>query len=349
MLEGLLKNRTRLVALAAIAALLTAVWGMSGTVGIASASGAKVLLLHADSEESAARFENRLVGTGLYTAADIEHRMMTSTPPLLATLSNYDCVVVWTNTVPPAPAAHGDRLKEYVEAGGGVVLSTYALSPTFRPWKMLGGITEDGYYPLDVTNTTLKRFPRWLDFGTALTTHPILEGVSDFSYGGNDNFAKVTLDPGALLIGRDNKGVPLIAISASGQVVGINVHPGADFSKSPGVIRAYANACTAWGNSLIEVDIITKPGSVTPTPINPSSKGKIPVAILSTASFDATSEIDRTSLTFGRTGDEASLASCGEGKDDVSGDGLPDLVCHCYTQIAGFQEGDTEAILKGVT
>ena len=99
--------------------------------------------------------------------------------------------------------------------------------------------------------------------------------------------------------------------------------------------------------SVIDVDLDIKPGSDT-NPINPKSKGKIPVAILSSADFDATTEVDRTSLTFGRTGDEESLTKC-TADEDVNSDGLDDVVCHFNTQDTGFVKGDTEGILKGQT
>ena len=102
------------------------------------------------------------------------------------------------------------------------------------------------------------------------------------------------------------------------------------------------------GPPLRQVAIDIKPGS-NPNSIKLGSKGTIPVAILSTADFDAPAEVDRTSLTFGRTGDEASLAFCGTTLKDVNGDGRLDLVCHFKTQLTGFQGGDTEGILKGET
>ncbi len=95
----------------------------------------------------------------------------------------------------------------------------------------------------------------------------------------------------------------------------------------------------------IPIDI--KPDSF-PNSINPGSRGTIPVAILSDSTFDATS-LDRTSLTFGRTGDEPSLAFCNSSLEDVNGDGLLDRVCHFKTQSAGFQSGDTAGVLKGRT
>ncbi len=104
----------------------------------------------------------------------------------------------------------------------------------------------------------------------------------------------------------------------------------------------------------LSVDIDIKSGS-DPNSINLKSKGKIPVAILSDPDFDAPGEVDRNSLTFGRSGDEDSLHLRGRngvpncGQEDVNGDGLQDLACHFVTQKTGFQPGDTQGILKGQT
>ncbi|MET8761161.1 hypothetical protein [Lentzea sp. NPDC004782] len=50
-------------------------------------------------------------------------------------------------------------------------------------------------------------------------------------------------------------------------------------------------------------------------------EGLIPVAILSTAEFNAVTQVDRTSLTFGATGLEQSLVRCGSPGEDVNDDG----------------------------
>jgi hypothetical protein len=97
---------------------------------------------------------------------------------------------------------------------------------------------------------------------------------------------------------------------------------------------------------VIPVDIDIKPGSF-PNSINMNSKGTIPVAIISTSEFDAPSRVDKDSLTFGRTGNEDSLAKCTKSNEDVNGDGLLDVVCHFNTQDTGFMDGDTLGILKG--
>jgi len=100
--------------------------------------------------------------------------------------------------------------------------------------------------------------------------------------------------------------------------------------------------------SVVDISIDIKPGG-NPNNINPKSKGKIPIAILSTMDFYAPDEVDIDSLTFGRDGDEGRLAFCNTSPEDVNDDGFDDLVCHFYTQETGFQCGDTEGVLKGLT
>lgn len=96
-----------------------------------------------------------------------------------------------------------------------------------------------------------------------------------------------------------------------------------------------------------QVNIEVKPGDDSGwAPINPRSRGKIPVAILSTSIFDALT-VDASSLHFGSTGEEDSLAKCGKKGEDVNGDGMLDLVCHFNNQAAGFKLTDEEGILKG--
>ena len=97
------------------------------------------------------------------------------------------------------------------------------------------------------------------------------------------------------------------------------------------------------------VDIEIKPPAQAPATINPDSSGKIPVAILSTSTFDALAQVDPASLTFGHSGDEASLAMCSPSGQDVNNDGLADLVCQFNTEQTGLVAGDGIAVLKGKT
>jgi uncharacterized cupredoxin-like copper-binding protein len=93
-----------------------------------------------------------------------------------------------------------------------------------------------------------------------------------------------------------------------------------------------------------QVAIDIKPGDSVNS-INPKSNGKIPVAILSSATFEATVKVEIGSLTFGHAGTEKSLSHCSI--QQVNGDGVPDLMCHFDTQLSAFQSGDTVGKLKG--
>lgn len=95
----------------------------------------------------------------------------------------------------------------------------------------------------------------------------------------------------------------------------------------------------------IPVEIDIKPGS-DKNPINLKSSGVIPVAILTTASFDATS-VDPLTVIFGPAG---SQEAHGKGHiEDVDADGDLDLVLHARTKETGILLGDTEACLIGMT
>jgi hypothetical protein len=109
-------------------------------------------------------------------------------------------------------------------------------------------------------------------------------------------------------------------------------------------------------NPALEVAIDIKPGNArNRIEIEPGDDGKVSVAILSTSQFSAVHQVDRTSLTFGATGDENSLVLKGRKRvpdcqvRDVNTDRLLDLVCKFTISKTGFQPGDTQGILKGLT
>ena len=89
--------------------------------------------------------------------------------------------------------------------------------------------------------------------------------------------------------------------------------------------------------------ISVKPGS-NQTTINLRSRGKLPIAILSTADFNAAT-VSPLTVRFGRTGIEASPVHWA--LQDVNGDGRPALVLEFLTQTTGFKPGDNQAILMG--
>ena len=103
---------------------------------------------------------------------------------------------------------------------------------------------------------------------------------------------------------------------------------------------------------LADILIDVKPGDSTNT-INLKFDNKLAVAILSTPSFNATTQVDMNSLTFGKTGTENSLIrhrKTGQPQvefRDVNSDGFLDLVAYFDMSKTGLLVGDTVAILGG--
>jgi N-acetylneuraminic acid mutarotase len=96
---------------------------------------------------------------------------------------------------------------------------------------------------------------------------------------------------------------------------------------------------------VITVTIDIKPGSF-PNAIKPRDKGFIPVAILTTNTFDATT-VDPLSVKFGPNG-ATEIHNKGH-IEDVDGDGDLDLLLHFATQATGIKQGDVSASLTGKT
>ena len=110
-------------------------------------------------------------------------------------------------------------------------------------------------------------------------------------------------------------------------------------------IQAVFNAGSTGKCKVTAVEIDVKPGSF-PNSINPQGKGVIPVAILTTGTFDATG-VNSTTVRFGATGTEA--APVQSALEDVDGDGDTDVILHFNTQDTGVECGDPSASLTGET
>jgi parallel beta-helix repeat protein len=95
------------------------------------------------------------------------------------------------------------------------------------------------------------------------------------------------------------------------------------------------------------VTIDIKPGT-DPNSINVKSSGLIPVCILTSASFDA-STVEPSTVRFGRTGTEAAPAIVPPLPEDWDDDGDFDRILQFKTQDAGFRAGDTLGIINGRT
>ena len=128
-------------------------------------------------------------------------------------------------------------------------------------------------------------------------------------------------------------GVDMIPVSQSATVAWY-LTPAAGFGGTPPT-----------GSNCLSVNIDVKPGDSQPV-VNLKSQGVVPVAILSTPTFDAT-RVNPLTVRFGRAGTEA--VSVHSSLQDVNGDGLLDMVLQFRTQSTGLQLGDSQATLMGRT
>jgi len=176
--------------------------------------------------------------------------------------------------------------------------------------------------------------------------------VSDITITGNivhDNTLQIHKwdNPGGIMIGTD---VDAANVHVNDNNIFGNldsVSPNVDFEPWLDGALVIVNPC---GPQVIEVVIDIKPDS-DPNSINLGSAGVIPVAILSSETFDATT-VDPATVSLAG----AAVKMAGKsGKylshiEDVNGDELMDLVCQVLTEgLVGIVVGDSVAVLTAET
>ena len=157
-----------------------------------------------------------------------------------------------------------------------------------------------------------------------------LENVKVIAYRGAAELGRVALQGGPFAGVQDPGGITKIVFDMEG-------------CTSPNCGGATFNQLSLVSPQRVSVSV--KPGA-DKSVIVAHSNAKLPVAILSTPGFNASTAVDTASLRFGRTGDESSVESCSVGVD-VNYDSLPDLLCQFAVAKSGFQSGDLTAKLKG--
>lgn len=193
-----------------------------------------VLVIHAD---GVGGWLQGLQNQGFHAVDTFDSRGGT---PTLDFLDDYDAILNFTNFIPSDGGALGNVLKDYVDQGGGLVLSTYGFS---SPWDVSGGIMTDGYSPFEnvLNNGDVS--------GNIVSTNPsdiVFDGVDlsqvngQFSH--NGNYSHPQLDAGAELLATDGNGENMIARNATGSVIAMNVWPGAEDASEAQLWHLFSNA-----------------------------------------------------------------------------------------------------------
>lgn len=154
-------------------------------------------------------------------------------------------------------------------------------------------------------------------------------------------------------------GIYTVGVTASscGYMCGRRFSDGGAVTNSTKLDTMYGNGdytliISGLSSPVLTINIDIKPGDGTSdAPINPKSKGKIPVALLSSTDFSAVT-VKVNTLRFKAdhpNASEVSPSQCGNDGEDVNGDGVLDLVCHFDNQSAGFLTTDETGIVTGET
>ncbi|MDD3643698.1 MAG: hypothetical protein PHQ19_09590 [Candidatus Krumholzibacteria bacterium] len=200
--------------------------GASGPVGPAgSPQPIKVLFAGADTEDGLKNFIAAAHAYGGFPmGSELEYFSIQSASPTLATLKEYDVVVVYTWYTSSAAAAVGNVLADYVDGGGKVVMLQATFSGTYA---LAGGrIMTGGYSPLQPAAAAGVAGNRSISQASlSYPLHPIFNGtdVRNLVFWSNANVSNPTLDPTATLIALDSAGANAIAINAEGNVMAFGV------------------------------------------------------------------------------------------------------------------------------
>jgi hypothetical protein len=203
------------------------------------------------------------------------------------------------------------------------IAERFRFTDNIASWGVTGTDMAEGYPTLDfyAPNATFRQnalIGSNADLYPACNFFPTTAAAVGFTSTADNNYRLVTGSPykGAGTDGRDL---------------------GADIARAEDALKELR---------LVAIDI--KPDEHSAS-INTKSKGKLPLAILSSRTFLAPNMVDTATLTFGATGREHSLAFCSRNGVDVNGDGRRDLVCHFNTRETGLKPGYRQAVLKGRT
>jgi subtilisin family serine protease len=172
--------------------------------------------------------------------------------PSLALLKSYAAAIVITSVSSQVSGPLGDVLADYVDEGGGVVLT---LASFVSGYQLGGRLFTGGYFPFQigvgpVGSSTLGAYD---------PTHPIMRNVSTLNA---DLLAQVNLASGAQLVASYTNGFPAVATQGH-HVAAVNAFVGASGYWSGDLPRLLRNA-VAWAGGATWLSVAPGQGTVPP-------------------------------------------------------------------------------------
>ncbi len=247
------------------------------------ASDCSILCLSSDYSNSIAYVEPALVSTGLLSSKYIFHMNAEHSAPVLADLLPYDAILFWSFEALGESEVLGNVLKDYVDAGGGVVLAAFSFTSDLPvDAQIAGAILDPGYCPF-LPDTMTGSPGQMSEPSVTDPGHAYFDAVdtSNVVYEGLSRFSNPILNDGGVLLAQDTVEQNFLAENIDGSVGAISLFPGTlDFSSSSDdTRRLVANMLMTVSGCNAEPTVSPTPFftvTPTPSPTAPSTETPIP-------------------------------------------------------------------------
>ncbi len=177
-----------------------------------AAAGLRILLLQSGGDVSEIR--NQLLAFPDIAQVDVFDGQFAT--PTLDQLRAYNTVIAIANVAFGDRVGTGDVLADFIDAGGGLVLT---LATFINGWEIRGRLLTGGYYPFDLGSGPAG----FSTLGAFDAAHPIMQGVYAAT---GDLLGQVTVAAGAELVASWANGFPFVATQAH-RVAAVNIFFGA--------------------------------------------------------------------------------------------------------------------------
>jgi len=175
--------------------------------------------------------------------------------PTLTELQKYCAVLVYSynSSAFLDGSLMGDLLADYVDNGGGVVVTVFTNCNNLRNGFVKGRFLDGGYHPIVPSRQHDTNGKRPLTLGRIYdTNHPIMQQVRTVDGGKSSFFCPGALNPEAKLVAEWSNGVPLIVElpKSKGTVIGLNFFPPSCDTGDPRFWNSSSDGAIAMANAL---------------------------------------------------------------------------------------------------